>query len=341
MKMKQTTLAAALTAMLALGVSGQAAADVYAGSSLLFQNMHLTTFDGGIAPANVSPQPFTSYQFTVTNTATLNGVSAASNTKTCSGTPSSSSCGALITLETATAANAPGGDPAAFRANNATNFFGPALQYSNSDSTIFDSQITGDAATRTGQVAESSIISGANAGANAEIQSTTGFVFQFVLNQAGSLVFEFESDPALRAAISGAITAGSSQANINTTISLTQESTGDEITWSPQGTLGNNCDAGIAGAVCVEARLDAANADGVDLNRNLSTSTIPNDLNHDLIAMFYTFGIQMTGLAAGNYTLALNAVSSTQVSQQIPEPATLALLGLGLLGMGVTMRRKA
>lgn len=339
MNIKQSSLATAVTAALAMGVAGQAAASVYAGSSLDIVGMTLlVTEDGTTASANAE---ITSFEFTATNTATLNGVSSPVQSASCGGAPgaggTTNTCNADEPRLDPLAANAPGST--IIRSNNDFSLFGPgAEQYSNSDSVIQTSQLTLDPSTNTSQIAESEIQTGTSANSNAEITSTTGFLFEFVVtgDTDNQLILSFEADPYLMVEIDQLnFLNGSAQANINATFSLTSEETGDQITWSPQGTAANDCsvDLGLVGVTCVE------DADGADLNRNLSVSSNPSSITID--SALSAFGITISGLTNGTWSLAFNALTSTSVRQaQVPEPGVLALMGIGLLGLGMSARRR-
>ena len=192
MNLKKSSLAVAVTGAIALAVAGQASASVYGGSKLDLQNLQIFITQDGVNP---SPNaPITSFEFTATNTATLNGVSSPVQSATCGGTPGlpgvTNNCNAALPRLDPTAANAPGGT--INRANNDFSLFGPGLnQYANSDSVLQQAELTFDGPTQTHQIAETELQTGASARANAEITSNTGFTFAFTLAAPGELVLSF------------------------------------------------------------------------------------------------------------------------------------------------------
>ena len=95
----------------------------------------------------------------------------------------------------------------------------------------------------------------------------------------------------------------------------------------------------MAGVVCTE------DDDGEDLNRSLSVSDNPATASFSRDnGVASAFGITVTGLTAGTYSLSLNGVTSVSMNQRfqpVASPGVLSLLGLGLFGIGVLRRRKA
>lgn len=329
---KQSTLMAAVAAAVGFGFAGQAAADVYGGSALNVRNLQIGIFQNGVP----SPQAVSSFQFTATNTAKLNGSVTASSSANCGGTTASNNCGISPVLDPL-AVNATGSAP--IRANGNFSLFGTSANtYANSDSVIQTAQLVNGLPSSTQQIAESEIQTTGSANSNTEITSNTGFVFSFTVANGGSLSLAFEASPYLRTVINQAnFNNGNAQANINAGFSLTNGN-GDQISWSPQGSAANDCNVDNGIATCVETN------DAVDLNRNISVSSNPSDVPFNvanyLSNTYGLFGINISGLANGNYTLAFNAVTSNSVRTTVPEPGVLALLGIGLLGLGATSRRK-
>lgn len=336
MHSKKSALAVAAALAVGLGSAGTAAANVYGGSALNLDSLTITvTPDGDKSTIN-------SFNFTTTNSATLNGVSDF-QTANCSGnpTPGVNNCSGSTPRLDAQAANAPGGSVT--RTNNSFTFSGPGAtdEFSNSDSVIQTAELTGDGATNSNQIAEAQLQTGASASANAEIQSTTGFTFDFTVADNGTLVLAFNADPDLFAEINEANPGTfNTQANVNSSFTLSQNTGGTgNVNWNPQGTASNDC-AASGGPTCTEDN------DSQDLNTNVGTTSnnTSNEHSWDPNAVNLTpFGITVAGLAAGDWTLTLNSLTSVSMTRNVaavPEPGTLLLLGSGLAVAGFVSRRK-
>jgi hypothetical protein len=331
---RKTLVAGAVVGALAAGLSGSASAYEYALSHLLVTGF---AFSGSAATVE-------SYTFNLTNTAILNGTPVITSAS-CSGTSTTTTCAAFP----ANTLDAPVAEiPAGTRSgeNNFT-FVGPTGTYASSDSVIYTAQLVDGVPSSSEQIAEVDVAGNGTALGNAELQSNTTVTFS--VNVTSTFDLNFFADPDLRAAINDP-PGGTHNAQANLTSSFTfvsnsVDANGDPlitISWSPQGTAANDCvvtGTGSAGVTCVET------FDTQDLNRNLGTGTNPSDLTYsfDQANLLTQFGIHVAGLPQDTYSLALNTVTSGNVNsvQGVPEPVSLALVGIGLLGMGLGLRRRS
>jgi PEP-CTERM motif len=284
------------------------------------------------------------FDFQLTNTATLNGVSDI-KTAACGGVIGSNSCSGTSPTLDAQPAIAPGSTLG--RTNNMTtggefSFQGPLTgftgTYSTSDSVINTAELVQlGQPTSTHNIAESLLNTGVNAAGSSQIQSITGLTFTLTIAPGATLDLSFLADPDVESLASGETGSFSAQANLNASFTLAQTSGGAAfVNWAPRGTVTNDCVA-AGGPTCTET------ADSQTLNINTGVTTNTNDrVSWDPNLLTETpFGIHITGLPGGTYTLTLNEVKSTQLARTpLPEPGSLALMGIGLMGLFASIRRK-
>lgn len=227
---------------------------------------------------------------------------------------------------------------------------GPSGDYSRGDAQIVSTQFpsfpAGSTSTQVVNVAEAHLDGPAGtADASGRNGSTTGFSVDFIVGSpTATLSFDFLASPFMQVFLQSTVgQLSTTTANLVVTFTITDAAGLTVFNWAPDGVLGS-----IFGGT--------ENADGANLNTSLATNflTRGNLFTYDPsgcgtptgtgvgTACGSNFSSVSNALTAGNYTLTLNAVESVDLVKQAatPEPGTLALLGLGLAGLGYARRRK-
>jgi hypothetical protein len=217
--------------------------------------------------------------------------------------------------------------------------FGPLpTAYSWGDAKVVSEQSITGTPVEARNAAESNIPVSGFADANATNSSSTAFTASI---SAGSscatavcvIDFSFLADPYIQAMLDAA--AGGTVARGSLSVNITITPVGGLVpifAWAPDGNLGT----GIVGGTEL--------ADSENLNQTQQalspgvTQTYSGPYGADGYLPYNAF---TNPLAPGNYTLGLTMTEHTDVKRTtIPEPASLALFGLGLAALGLTRRRK-
>ena len=324
---KKTALAIASVGVFSLGSAGTAQADALATSILQLQNLQFNQSGGGILTngVDVTVAGFTQ---TANADATLNGATLTSGNVT--------GVGVDIPLQCV-------GDCSDPRlVENGFNIFSTALgdpstQFAAADQLetgspvagIFPGPIPTPASVEAGAV--TSLLGNATGDSNTNNTLNAAFVFTAMANFAVDIVFD--ATAYLEAFVTPGFFGESADASYSVSFTLVDNSNNNAtiFDWSPNGLAG-----GIIGIGAVE------NSDPFSLNANRSsidpfggTSSLPVAPGPNVGFFSATTPVLTAG---NNYTLGASMGVITNATS-VPEPAMLALLGAGLLGIGAFRRR--
>ena len=311
-----------LAAVLAMGLSavGSAHAGAYALAANNIQGFTISTGLGGTDGITFGPSIDS-----CSNLATLNGVTSAP-----SGGPGVSDC-LIATVGTPIVTN-----NASLPPGVAITPVGPTItNYVYADSVIrHPSGAPFDAAA----IAEGHLQTSGAANGNAANSSATGFTADFTVVTSTSIDFSFTADPIINLFLQANLRPGSFSQGVlgaSLTISCQSASCGGAgvtvFSWAPNGTVSSA--GGVTGTV---GGIELADAENLNLTLTRFTAGGSTYSGGSAFGLFHA----VTGdLATGDYTLSLAMNASNALVKIVPEPGSILLVALGLIGAGVAGRR--
>jgi hypothetical protein len=318
-----------------------AQAYVYAGSELSIDELTISIDSGG------NPISIEGFGYSTSTSAELNGA-AVGDADSCGGQPLNNDCGVAPVLSS-DAVNAPGSGGNIRGAGDYSLSGVTSTNYANSNAEITTAELVNFVPSSVQQVSEANLVGNGTASAGTSVQSNTNLFFLFQTG-SGSVEITLSFDAFLdqfaeidnTALLGGPTIDANAQYSSSVTASLT--GSGVDASWTSDG-VSSNCSSGSAGCddpsdpsdLTITQSTGAGIAFGIPFGDPSSVSNGTGGPQSYLVTLTADCPI-----AVCNWTLNLAATTGVVIRNEVPAPASVALMGLGLLGLaGIRRRNKA